>query len=57
MFKSLVVLFTISSMCWLKESLELHQDICQNTLSRTMEFSESELSRLRMLLLWFVVGA
>ena len=27
------------------------------TLSRTMEFSESELSRLRMLLLWFVVGA
>ena len=51
-FRSLVDLFTISSMCWLKESLlsritpRYFSDL---TSSRTMEFDESELSMFRLL--------
>ena len=47
-FKSFVVLFTISSMCWLKESLLSRitpRYLSDFTSLRTMEFDESELSR------------
>ena len=46
-FRSFVDLFTISSMCWLKESLLSRitpRYLSDLTSSRTMEFDESELS-------------
>ena len=51
-FKSFVVLFTISSMCWLKESLlsiMTPRYLSDFTSSRTMVFGECELSRFIML--------
>ena len=47
--ESVVVLFNISSMCWLKESLlsiMTPRYLSDFTSSRTMEFDESELSLL-----------
>ena len=44
-FKSFVVLFTISLMCWLKESLLSRitpRYLSDFTSSRTMEFDESD---------------
>ena len=51
-FRSFVDLFTISSMCWLKESLLSRitpRYLSDLTSSRTMEFDESELSMFRLL--------
>ena len=60
-FKSFVVLFTISSMCWLKESLLSRITpiyLSDFTSSRTMEFVKVSCRGLEcyLLLLRFVVG-